>query len=58
MTPCSKAHLEPSQTSTIQPFCEKSYRLLAINYLYDNGPLLTFDWALNTPLLLIAMFIS
>ena len=31
-------HLEPSRKSTKEPFCEHSYRLLAVNYFRKNVP--------------------
>ena len=43
-------YLELSRTSTMELFCEKNYRLLAVNYFRKKSPLHMLDWALNTPL--------
>ena len=40
------AYLEPSQKSTIKPFCENNKRLLAINYFRKKALSQMFDWVL------------
>ena len=40
----SEVYLEPSQTSTMELFCENSWRLLAVNYFQKKAPSQMFDW--------------
>ena len=40
----TEAYLEPSQTSTVELFCENSWRLVAINYFCTNAPSYVDVW--------------
>ena len=46
-----QVYLEPSRTSTMEPFCEKgAFLLKAVNYFRRKAALQMFDWVLNKPL--------
>ena len=45
-----------SRTSTMERFCENSYRHLAVNCFRKKAPSQMFDWAINTPLKLTTIY--
>ena len=45
------AHLEPNQTSTMELFCENSWRLKTVDCFCRKTPSKMYDWFLNTPLI-------
>ena len=45
-----ETYLEPSRTSTMEVFCENSWKLLAVNYFHKKAPPLMFGKVRQTPL--------
>ena len=45
----TELHLEPSQTSTMEPFCENSQLPKDVDHFRKQAPPQMFDWIPNAP---------
>ena len=54
----TEAYLEPSRTSTMEFFCENSWRLKPVNYFRKRGQSYVLHLVLNTPLLNVPVLLK
>ena len=54
----TEMYLEPSQTSTMELFCENSWRLKPVNYFPEKGQSYMLNLVLNTPLLNVPVLLK